>query len=103
MIFLAFFAGFAVYLHRTRFGRVLYAIGNNREAARFSGINVDRTLLGVFVASGAMCALAAIVLTAYLASARSDTRDRPRAAGDHRGGARRGEHLRRQRYAAAAY
>src|SRR6202022_4457311 len=73
VIFLIFFAGFAVYLHRTRFGRVLYAIGNNREAARFSGINVDRTLLGVFVASGAMCSLAAIVLTAYLASARSDT------------------------------
>jgi rhamnose transport system permease protein len=73
VIFLVFFAGFAVYLHRTRFGRVLYAIGNNREAARFSGINVDRTLLGVFVASGAMCSLAAIVLTAYLASARSDT------------------------------
>jgi rhamnose transport system permease protein len=73
VIFLVFFGGFAVYLHRTRFGRVLYAIGNNREAARFSGINVDRTLLGVFVASGAMCSLAAIVLTAYLASARSDT------------------------------
>jgi len=73
VIFLAFFAGFAVYLHRTRFGRVLYAIGNNREAARFSGINVGRTLLGVFVASGALCSLAAIVLTAYLASARSDT------------------------------
>jgi rhamnose transport system permease protein len=73
VIFLVCFIGFAVYLHRTRFGRVLYAIGNNREAARFSGINVDRTMLGVFVASGAMCALAAIVLTAYLASARSDT------------------------------
>jgi rhamnose transport system permease protein len=73
VIFLLFFVGFTVYLHRTRFGRVLYAIGNNREAARFSGINVDRTMLGVFVASGAMCALAAIVLTAYLASARSDT------------------------------
>jgi rhamnose transport system permease protein len=73
VIFLVLFAGFAVYLHRTRFGRVLYAIGNNREAARFSGINVDCTLLGVFVASGAMCSLAAIVLTAYLASARSDT------------------------------
>ena len=51
----------------------LYAIGNNREAARLSGIGVDRTMLGVFVASGAMCALAAIVLTVYFASARSDT------------------------------
>ena len=67
------FVGFAVYLHRTRWGRALYAIGNNREAARFSGIDVKRTMLGVFVASGAMSAIAAIVLTAYLASARSDT------------------------------
>jgi rhamnose transport system permease protein len=71
--FVLFFAGFAVFLHRTHRGRALYAIGNNREAARFSGINVDRMMLGVFTASGAMSAVAAIVLTAYLASARSDT------------------------------
>src|SRR4029077_12829785 len=44
VIFLAFFAGFAVYLHRTRFGRVLYAIGNNREAARFYSVNGGRVL-----------------------------------------------------------
>jgi rhamnose transport system permease protein len=71
-IFLLLFAGFAVYLHATHWGRALYAIGNNREAARYSGIDVDRMLLGVFTTSGAMSALAAIVLTAYLASARSD-------------------------------
>jgi ABC-type uncharacterized transport system permease subunit len=52
---------------------VLYAIGNNREAARFSGIHVNRAILGVFVSSGVMCSIAAIVLTAYLASARADT------------------------------
>jgi rhamnose transport system permease protein len=57
----------------TRWGRAIYAIGNNREAARYSGIDVRRTILGVFVASGAVSAVAAIVLTAYLASARSDT------------------------------
>jgi rhamnose transport system permease protein len=73
LIFLILFAVFAVYLHRTRWGRALYAIGNNREAARFSGIDVKRTVFWLFVASGAMSALAAIVLTAYLASARSDT------------------------------
>jgi rhamnose transport system permease protein len=73
VIFLLFFVGFAVFLHRTHWGRALYAIGNNREAARFSGINVNRAILGVFIASGAMCSLAAIILTAYLASARSDT------------------------------
>jgi rhamnose transport system permease protein len=73
IIFLLFFIGFAVFLHATHWGRALYAIGNNREAARFSGTNIKRAMLGVFVASGAMSSLAAIVLTAYLASARSDT------------------------------
>src|SRR5882724_11528815 len=73
IIFVLFFAGFAIFLHATHWGRVLYAIGNNREAVRFSGISTNRAILGVFVASGTMSSLAAIILTAYLASARSDT------------------------------
>jgi Ribose/xylose/arabinose/galactoside ABC-type transport systems, permease components len=73
IIFVLFFVGFAAFLHSTHWGRALYAIGNNREATRFSGINVKRAILGTFIASGAMSSLAAIVLTAYLASARSDT------------------------------
>jgi rhamnose transport system permease protein len=73
IIFVLFLIGFAIFLHTTHWGRALYAIGNNLGAARFSGINVKRALLGVFIASGAMSSLAAIILTAYLASARSDT------------------------------
>ena len=73
VIFCLFFIGFAVFLHATHWGRALYAIGNNAGAARYSGINVKRAILGVFVASGVMSSLAAIILTAYLASARSDT------------------------------
>lgn len=73
LIFVWLFVGFAFFLHSTHWGRALYAIGNNRQAARFSGINVKRATLGLFIASGAMSALAAIILTAYLASARSDT------------------------------
>ncbi len=73
IIFVLFFIGFTVFLHATHWGRALYAIGNNREATRFSGISVKRAILGIFIASGVMCSLAAIVLTAYLASARSDT------------------------------
>jgi rhamnose transport system permease protein len=73
IIFVLFFIGFAIFLHATHWGRTLYAIGNNLGAARFSGVNVKRALVSVFVASGAMSSLAAIVLTAYLASARSDT------------------------------
>jgi rhamnose transport system permease protein len=73
LIFVLLFAGFAVFLHATLWGRALFAIGNNREAARFSGIDVRRAILGVFVTSGVMCSIASIVLTAYLASARADT------------------------------
>ena len=72
VIFVSLVVGFAIFLHRTHWGRALYAIGNNREAALFSGINVNRAILGVFIASGTMCSLAAVILTAYLASARSD-------------------------------
>jgi len=71
--FILLFVGFPTFLHATHWGRALYAIGNNREASRFSGIDVRLAILGVFVTSGVMASLAAIVLTAYLASARSDT------------------------------
>lgn len=73
LIFLVVFAGFGFFLHMTYGGRALYAIGNNKEASRYSGIFVERAVLSVFVASGTVSAIAAIVLTAYLASARSDT------------------------------
>lgn len=71
--FVLLFAGFAIFLHATFWGRAIFAIGNNKEAARYSGIDVRRTMLAVFTASGTMSAIAAMVLTAYLASARSDT------------------------------
>jgi rhamnose transport system permease protein len=73
LIFVILFLAFAMFLHATHWGRALFAIGNNREAALFSGIDVKRAILGVFVASGVLCSIAAIVLTAYLASARADT------------------------------
>ncbi len=73
LIFVAFFAVFAVFLHASYRGRALFAIGNNREATRFSGINVKGAVFGVFVTSGMMCSVAAVVLTSYLSSARSDT------------------------------
>jgi len=59
-------------LHRSWIGRQLYAIGNNSEAARFSGVDVDRIKIGLFVASGTLAALAGVVFTARFASARPD-------------------------------
>ncbi|MDQ2818155.1 MAG: ABC transporter permease [Candidatus Eremiobacteraeota bacterium] len=55
-------------LTQTRFGRYVYAIGGNEEAARLSGINVFATKLGVYVVSGALAGLASLLLTARLNS-----------------------------------
>lgn len=49
---------------RTRFGRHLYAIGGNPEAARLSGIDVKRTTMGVYVILGVLTAIAGLLLAA---------------------------------------
>ncbi len=59
-------------LHGTRFGRSLYLIGINEEAARFSGIPVKRVIVEAYILSGLGAALAGSMLTAYFTSARSD-------------------------------
>ena len=51
-------------LNRTQLGRHIYAVGGNEKAARFSGINIKRTRMFVYVFSGVMGALAGIVLCA---------------------------------------
>ncbi len=63
---------FWVIAHHTAFGRHLYAIGGNREAAFYSGISIERHLVGVFTLMGLMCGIAGIVLTARVGSATSD-------------------------------
>jgi len=62
----------AVTSHHTPFGRHLYAIGGNRDAAVYSGIRIDRHVVGVFTLMGLLCAAAGIVLTARVGSATSD-------------------------------
>ena len=59
-------------LHATPVGRGLYAIGNNAEAAQFSGISVWRTKFWLFVVTGVMSALAGVFWTLRFASARAD-------------------------------
>ena len=63
---------FGVLLHRTPIGRALYAMGNNERAAAFAGISVLRTKFWLFVATGAVSALAGIFWTLRFASARAD-------------------------------
>jgi len=56
-------------LRHTRFGRHVYAIGGNREAAELAGVRVKRETLLVYVITGFCCDLAAFVLSARLNSA----------------------------------
>lgn len=57
-------------LHRTVWGRRLYAVGANPVAARFSGIEADRYRFVLFVFAGLMAALAAVMLTGRIGSTR---------------------------------
>jgi len=65
------FAG-GIFTRYTTFGREVYAIGANREAARLSGVPVRARLNLVYILSGAMAGLAAIVYLARLNSAEAD-------------------------------
>jgi len=55
-------------LNRTRFGRHVYAVGGNAEAARRAGINVDRIKIQVFAICSLMAALGGIILASRLRS-----------------------------------
>lgn len=60
-----------IYLSRMAAGRRIYAVGGNELASRFSGINVDRVKLSVFVISGLTAGLAALLALGYYGSASS--------------------------------
>ncbi len=68
MILLALLAVFTYVGTQTVFGRHIYAIGGNVEAARMSGIGVGGVKVAVFGIMGLMCAFAGIINTARLAS-----------------------------------
>ncbi|PYG28879.1 ABC transporter permease [Pelagimonas varians] len=61
---------FGLLLHKTSFGRTVYAVGNNPTGALFSGIRVDRVKMILFLLTGLMSGLAAVCLTSRLGSTR---------------------------------
>ena len=63
VIFVVLAVLFAIALHATPFGRSIYAIGANEEAARFTGIRVKRVKMSLYVLAGMVAALAGIVMT----------------------------------------
>ncbi|TGQ44654.1 MULTISPECIES: ABC transporter permease [unclassified Mesorhizobium] len=57
-------------LHRTSFGRRVFAIGNNPVAAQFSGVRVDRIKFILFCLTGLMSGIASVLITSRLGSTR---------------------------------
>ncbi|MGI4748646.1 MAG: ABC transporter permease [Janthinobacterium lividum] len=64
ILMLLVFAGTAFVLRLTAYGRLIVAIGSNSEAVRLSGVRVTPRIFSVYVVSGALSALAGIVITA---------------------------------------
>lgn len=72
IIFIVCAAAFGFVMHKTTFGRRLYAIGSNRTAAAYAGIQVQKIRLSVFMLTGFFSAVAAIFLAARMGSTRSN-------------------------------
>jgi ribose/xylose/arabinose/galactoside ABC-type transport system permease subunit len=73
LIFVAAVAVVWIILSRTSFGRYVYAIGNNEEAARFSGVPVRRVKIALYSGMGLLVAMAAVIYTSRVYTARGDT------------------------------
>jgi ribose transport system permease protein len=56
-------------LNKTKFGRHVYAVGGNREAARFSGIRISKIEMIVYTISGLLAGLSGVILAARMSSA----------------------------------
>jgi rhamnose transport system permease protein len=70
VLFAVFAIVFGVFLHHTRWGRAIYAIGANPVASRHAGIAVDRYRFALFAVTGLFSGLAALLLTSRLGSTR---------------------------------
>lgn len=64
-LFLLALAAAAVVLHHTRFGRAVYAIGDDEQSALLMGLPVARTRVGAYAVAGFCSALAGVVFTLY--------------------------------------
>lgn len=70
VLFLALAAAMGFLLHKTSYGRKVFAIGNAKEAARFCGVNVERIRFINFAMMGLFSGLAAVLLTSRIGSTR---------------------------------
>lgn len=73
LVMIVIVAVFSIVLTRTRYGRYVFALGGNEEAARLAGINVARTKTLVYVISGGCAAVAGMLLMARFGSGSPQT------------------------------
>jgi rhamnose transport system permease protein len=73
VIFIVLLVFAIVVLQFSGFGRLVYVIGNNSAVARYSGVQVRRVKMSLFIASGFISALAGVLLAARLGAIRGDT------------------------------
>ncbi|OAN47030.1 ATPase [Chloroflexus islandicus] len=75
ILFALLFTLALIVLQYSGVGRLVYVIGHNAAVARYSGIDVPRLKLGLFIASGLVAALAGVLLAARLGAVRGNTAD----------------------------
>jgi len=72
VIFFVFAVILGLILHKTVFGRWVFALGTSEDAARYSGIPVDRVKVAIFALNGLLAAIAGLIMVSRLAVARYD-------------------------------
>ncbi|MCD7735385.1 MAG: ABC transporter permease [Lachnospiraceae bacterium] len=75
VIFLGLVVIAYILLHRTKYGRRIFLVGVNQNAAEYSGINSRMVIMSTYILSALSAAIAGIVLTAYLGTAKCDLGD----------------------------
>ena len=75
IIFAVLAVVFGLVMHKTVFGRQMFAVGANKKAAGYAGIKVEKVRMIVFTLTGLMCGFAAIFYCAKLGSVKSDVAD----------------------------
>src|SRR5690606_7768986 len=73
ILFFVLLAVFVLLLHFSAFGRYVVVIGNNQEAARYSGVKVARVKMQLFMLSGFVAGLAGVLYAARLGAVRAST------------------------------
>ena len=75
IIFIVLAVVFGLVMHKTVFGRQMFAVGANKKAAAYAGIKVEKIRMIVFTLTGLMCGFAAIFYCSKLGSVKSDVAD----------------------------